>query len=86
MKAAEVSFQTHLRREVDQTAKRFERAREKVFALTGGEEIEAGPALLEATEALSEEMHSYINALRRLAHYAAHQARVKSPAHLTTHA
>lgn len=71
----EVSFHGYLRHEVDNAGSRYEQARQRVFELTRGEEIEPGPALLEATESLAEDMKTYINALRRLAHFAAHKAR-----------
>jgi hypothetical protein len=80
------SFQAYLRQEVDEAAKRYEKATKRVFALTRGPEIKPGPQLLQAIESLSEATTLYINTLRRLAHYSAHHAREKAREQLTSHA
>jgi hypothetical protein len=77
------SFQGYLRLEVANAEKQFEQAKAKVFALIGGPEEAPDPALLEATEFFSQNMQAYINALRRLAHYSAHQGRQAEQSHLT---
>jgi hypothetical protein len=79
MSSAEVKFHGHLRRDVDNAGKRFERATKKVLAMTTAPEPGSKPDLADAAEMLSSSMHTYVRALRRLAHYAAHQA----PEHLT---
>jgi hypothetical protein len=77
------SFQGYLRLEVVNAEKQFEQAKEKVFALTGGPKVEPDPALLEATQYFSQNMQTYINALRRLAHFSAHQSRRAEQRQLT---
>jgi hypothetical protein len=83
---SEESFDGFLRQEVETAGKCYERAKREVFAMTGSEEIRPDPALLQSIEVLSEAMKVYINALRRLAHYSAHQARAVSQKHLAIHA
>jgi hypothetical protein len=83
MGSTEESFLNYLRREVDTTGKRYERAMQRVFALTEGPVIERGPKLTKATQVLSEAMRLYLGAIRRLANYASHRAQRNL---LTTHA
>jgi hypothetical protein len=73
MKSSEIELYRSLRREVDQAGKRYETAQRRVLTLTGKPDFEAGPALLQATEVLREDMKIYIDALRRLAYYTADQ-------------
>ena len=77
------SFQGYLRLEVANAEKQFEQAKEKVFALTGGPVVAPDPALLEAAQSFSQDMKAYINALRRLAHFSAHQSERAEQRHLT---
>jgi hypothetical protein len=86
MESSLASFESYLRTEVDTAGDHFESARERVFALTIGSGITSGPTLLEATEVLSQAVTGYIHALRRLAHFAAHQARPAAQKHFSTHA
>jgi len=73
MNAPEESFQSHLRCEVDTAGKRYEQAVEKVFALTGAPQIEPGPDLLDAAEAVTQTLRLYCGTLRRLANFAVQQ-------------
>jgi hypothetical protein len=75
MKSTVSSFHNYLRREVDTAGRRYERATEQIFALTEKSTVEADPKLLKATQALDESTRLYLGALRRLAHFSAHQAR-----------
>jgi hypothetical protein len=74
MQSHDASFHSHLRREVGDAGKRYEMARQKVFVLIGER---PGPRLAEATAGLSAALKAYVSALRRLAHYAAHQAETR---------
>ena len=75
MQTHQESFVTYLRSEVDAASDSYEQARHRVLELVNAPPNEAGPALLGATELLSKEMLTYTAALRRLAHYAAHENR-----------
>ena len=75
MQTHQESFVTYLRSEVDAASDSYDQARYKVLELMTEPPIEAGPALLGATELLSKEMMTYTAALRRLAHYAASENR-----------
>ena len=70
MQAQDAIFQSYLRGEVDIAGKRYEQSIEKMFALTGGPNIQPGPDLLDATEVLSENLRLYAGALRRMANFA----------------
>jgi hypothetical protein len=75
MTSPAASFYEYLLHEVNNAGENFERAKEKVMEQTAGPDFQPGPGLLEATEAFADAMQLYVNALRRLAHFAAHQAR-----------
>jgi hypothetical protein len=68
------SFQEHLRAEVMLAEKRFETIRRSVFSLLDARGAVAGPELLAAADDLAEATRLYIGALRRFAHFTAHEA------------
>lgn len=73
MKASVEDFHSYLRHEVAAAGERYERATEQVFSITAGTVVKPGPRLLKATEDLGETTRLYLGALRRLAHFSAHQ-------------
>jgi hypothetical protein len=66
-------FHSYLHHEVVAAGRRYERATEQVFAMTNGPVVEPSPRLLKATQDLGETTRLYVGALRRLAHFTAHQ-------------
>jgi len=82
VESSQTKFHGYLRREVRSAAKSFEQARTRVLAMTAVPEPQISPALTEATEFLAEALRLYIGALRRLAHYSAHQTNAAPPTHL----
>lgn len=82
----DANFRGYLRQEVDDAGQHYEQARVRFFALMGEPQFQPGPAVLEATEAFSEALRMYVGALRRLAHYSAHQGRRGSRKPLAAHA
>ncbi|HEY3835272.1 MAG TPA: hypothetical protein VGL72_01815 [Bryobacteraceae bacterium] len=78
MNSHQLSFNVYLRGEVDNAEKVFQQAKDRVFSMTSGPEIEVSPKLLAAVEILSESMKLYMNALRRMAHYSAHHSRQRA--------
>lgn len=78
MKSKVDSFHDYLRGEMENAGKGFETARERLFALMNDEDPGAAQALPAATEELAEAMKMYIGALRRIAHYSAHQKEDKA--------
>jgi hypothetical protein len=80
MDSHQVNFRGYLHGEVENAEKLYSQARDQFFGLTSGPQVEPSPHLLAATEVLFETTKVYICALRRLAHYSAHNSARNSSA------
>jgi hypothetical protein len=72
MIAEEKNYQSYLLDEVELAGERYDHTVEKVFALLGGPNVQPGPDLVHATQALREDLRLYAGAIRRMATIVCH--------------